>query len=64
MSKNPDCMLDLLDKAQEGDIKSTEKLLLMFQPLIKKWSAKVSLSNIKDIEQELNYTLIKAIRSF
>lgn len=57
-------MLDLLDKAQEGDIKSTEKLLLMFQPLIKKWSAKVSLSNIKDIEQELNYTLIKAIRSF
>ncbi|MGI6711553.1 MAG: helix-turn-helix domain-containing protein [Bacillota bacterium] len=50
-------MLDLLDKAQEGDIKSTEKLLLMFQPLIKKWSAKVSLSNIKDIEQELNYTL-------
>lgn len=67
MPEDPNYIINLIDEAQKGDDKAIEQLLKLFQPLVRKWSAKASLHdkhNKKEIEQELNYTIIKAIRSF
>lgn len=61
---NPDNIIKLIRLAQSGNEEAMMNLILLFKPLIKKISSKAHPNDQEDIEQELYYTMVKAVLKF